>query len=51
MKPQERKMERAKKKDVKKRLQTGEWSIQEKEKEPLEEIIPKIPRFDWSEEA
>jgi hypothetical protein len=48
MKPYERKVEKAKKKDAKKRLQTGEWSVPEKEKM---EPVPKIPWFDWSEEA
>jgi len=51
MKPYERKVERTKKKDAKKRLQTGEWSVPEKVQEPVYEYVPKIPRFDWSEEA
>ena len=50
MKSYERKVERAKKKEVKKRIQTGEWSVPEKVKE-TQEPVPKIPWFDWSEEA
>ena len=51
MKSYERKVEKAKKKDAKKRLQTGEWSVPAKVPEPVYEPIPKIPWFDWSEEA
>ena len=45
-----RKTEKAKKKDVKKRLQTGEWTIPEKVKEPMEPVA-KIERFNWADEA
>jgi hypothetical protein len=51
MKSYERKREKDKKKEAKKRLQTGEWSVPDKIKSEEFEVVPKIPRFNWADEA
>jgi hypothetical protein len=43
---QEKKDQKEQKKEVKKRLQMGEWTQPDKP-----EVIPKIARFNWADEA
>ncbi len=47
-----RKTEKEKKKEMKKRLQTGEWTLPEKLTEATKaEPIPKPVRFNWADEV
>jgi len=49
MKKVERIEKKEKKKDMKKRVQSGEWSHPAPGEK--QEIIPKIPRFNWADEV
>ena len=49
MKKVERTEKKEKKKDMKKRVQQGEWSQPEPGAKP--EPLPKIPRFNWADEV